>query len=671
MRPSQLLRTVVAHLPTRSAWKIARHLVTRANGERDAQNFAAAAVLYAEALRLVPDAPRFHIQYGHMYKEAGDFAGAERHYLLALAAMPDNADLAMQLGHFYKLSSRLDEAETHYRRATRLRPGWSEAEYELTGVAALETGPARIEPTAIDMTRLAAELLPGPLAVGGGALREGFEVRRLGATRARARGGYRRVLRGVEAIRGFIVADAGLSELVLRLDGAEIRREPLRPFPLAGGQSKYVFNVWHDFSRCAKGPHQIELATIGAPGASRTHRQIIDILPPVDEAEYGSSDCVIGALSEGADAVATVNARPSVVRSANRALLDGPPRSILVQRVDQLGDLVCSVPALRRLRGLYPAARLVGLVTSANVDLARTLGLFDEVIVAPFGSAGASNRRIMSAEAQEALRQQLAPYAFDIAIDLGETSGSRPLLRLSGARFLYGFKDREFPWLSAGFELNTHDPGNHAESAGHGRKLVALVDGMAAILAGDAEPLRRRELDRERLIPLGIGAHERYVVLHTGARLGYSRWPGYGELATLLVARTDLKIVLVSDEPPAASPAGGNRVLALHGRLDFDVFDALLSFAELFIGNDSGPKHLAALRGAPVISIHMARLNWNEWGQTGIGAIISRRVPCAGCGIGTNAEECGQDYACIRQILPTEVLNAALDHLGAAARNFI
>src|SRR3546814_5924039 len=59
--------------------------------------------------------------------------------------------------------------------------------------------------------------------------------------------------------------------------------------------------------------------------------------------------------------------------------------------------------------------------------------------------------------------------------------------------------------------------------------------------------------------------------------------------------------------------------------LDIDEFDAVLSNAKIMVGNDSGPKHLAATRGVPTVSVHIDRLNWNEWGQHGTGTILSKR----------------------------------------------
>ena len=108
---------------------------------------------------------------------------------------------------------------------------------------------------------------------------------------------------------------------------------------------------------------------------------------------------------------------------------DTPFHNILVQRTDQLGDMVSSIPAMRRLRELLPRARIVGLFTPANAELARTLALLDEIVVADFPDDRAERRRIMPLDKQEALRRLLEPYRFDLAIDLSIITMSRPCSR--------------------------------------------------------------------------------------------------------------------------------------------------------------------------------------------------------------------------------------------------
>jgi ADP-heptose:LPS heptosyltransferase len=130
-----------------------------------------------------------------------------------------------------------------------------------------------------------------------------------------------------------------------------------------------------------------------------------------------------------------------------------------------------------------------------------------------------------------------------------------------------------------------------------------------------------------------------------------------------LLANTDLKIVLFTGDPDLRKSftpdlSNSDRVVVLDSVLPFDAFDAFLSHCAVYVGNDSGPKHLASLRGAPVVSIHSARISWNEWGQEQTGVIISRKVPCAGCALYHDVDECGKDYVCVNGIELDTVYNA-------------
>jgi ADP-heptose:LPS heptosyltransferase len=96
--------------------------------------------------------------------------------------------------------------------------------------------------------------------------------------------------------------------------------------------------------------------------------------------------------------------------------------------------------------------------------------------------------------------------------------------------------------------------------------------------------------------------------------------------------------------------------------LDPDSFDQIISSARVMVGNDSGPKHLSAVRGVPTVSIHVGRLNWNEWGQEGDGVIVAKRIPCSGCGL-NDIPLCGREAVCIRSITVEEVYSAVHPYL--------
>ncbi|MBV8848836.1 MAG: hypothetical protein JOZ16_04550 [Methylobacteriaceae bacterium] len=614
--PSTMVRIALSYLPSLSRGGMAHRLMLRANRARDAQRFEAASVLYEEATRLAPADPRILAHFAHMHSELGNDAGAERLYQQALRLAPTNPELTRQVRSFRAAAEPNSCAEG------------------------------------------SVSLVPELLAASGKPSEPGFgvHVRRLGAKRARTASGFARVLSGVEAIHGFAIGSGSAAELLVLIDGVVFHREPLQALPLpASARTKYVFNIWCDVSGLTPGSKDIELRFAEQGRRSRSYRTVLTIAPP-PAADHPDSDALVSpAQADTGGLEAAINGRTSVIRSARRSLL-AQPRTILVQRADQLGDLVCSIPALRRLRSGFPDARIVLLVSDANTELAWTLDFVDEVVTCAFADNGHDERRTMTVEAQASLTATLHRYRFDIAIDLGEGAGSRPLLQLSGAPFLYGFRDRDTPWLSAGLDINAHDPVNYRETIPPSRKMLALVNGLIAAQYGAAEILPRRGLGGQRLERFGIEASAEYAVLHNGARLAYSRWPHYASLAQVLIERTALQVVLMGEDP-IQQERPSKRLIRLPERLAFDDFDALLSRARIFVGNDSGPKHLAALRGTPVVSIHMARLGWNEWGQEQTGSIISRRVPCAGCGIGRNGEECGRDFACIRLIGVEEVFN--------------
>jgi ADP-heptose:LPS heptosyltransferase len=175
------------------------------------------------------------------------------------------------------------------------------------------------------------------------------------------------------------------------------------------------------------------------------------------------------------------------------------------------------------------------------------------------------------------------------------------------------------------------DPINGRQAVPITVKTMGLVEWFGAIHGNPLQIIRRGDLARDRLAPYGLAAEDRFAVLHTGARLTFSQWPHYDKLASMILDETDLKIVMMSDNPATQHKlTASGRFQLLDQRVPFDDFDALISFCTVFVGNDSGPSHLASLRGANVVSVFLARHNWNEWGHENKGYIISRRVPCVG-----------------------------------------
>lgn len=669
------IRSLIGAEPGRAAAASRRRsLIAQADTARDRRQFDEAARLYRQVTELAPDNIGMQVQYGHALKEAGRYADAEAAYRGARDARPDDSDIALQLGHFYKLLDRLDDAEQSYKAALSLRPDWSEAGRELEAIArhrALWSGEPRPTRTQLVIARLA------PMGLRPAALPEppSLHIHRLGMWEDF--GGERhRTLRGIAALRGYFVAASPIEELRVSLGeirlytGAVATNIALKPNSGNGADAfKAVFNVWIDCSELPRRPGTIVLRFVDQGGVIHTHSAAVVVIDPLDEAAYPDSDAAVSLdAADGRSIEDRIRARPSMVREARRSAFPAGLQSVLVMRTDQLGDMVASIPALKRLRALAPLARIVGLVTSANIDFAKTLDLFDELIEVDFPDVPGERRRVMPIEAQRRLRGRLQPYAFDVAIDLAPSHVSRELLLLSGARFLHGFGGGgDWPWLDGRLEFNTPDPIDERDTAPHSTKMLALVEALGTLVRPLGETMRRPDLHRSVLEAYDIGSQARFAVLHLGARLTFSRWPHFAALAARLLRETDLIVVVMDpDQQGKALPAelvAHPRIRLLTERLPFDHLDAFLSYAAVMIGNDSGPKHLASLRGTPTITLFTARIHWGEWGQENTGVIISRRVPCAGCAIFHDLDECGKDFACIRGISVDEVLRSAMRYI--------
>jgi ADP-heptose:LPS heptosyltransferase/Flp pilus assembly protein TadD len=634
-----------------------------------AGRFEEAELSYRKAIELMPDDPDLALQLGHFYKVAGRFEEAELSYRKAIELMPDDPDMTLQLGHFYRMVGRFDDAELFYRKATELMPDCPEPADELASLLGNRKHSLwMIKPLQLPFL---SELAPSAPASRLHPHAERIEFRQLGR-RQRTAWGTHTTLRGVEAIRGFCVSASPVTDLCMRLNGVAFHKEgPLDGYPLKyesqdRHKQKYVFHVWYDFGAFVSGRYSIEIQWTCANGRVQTYRDLIVINEPLSADEYPTSDQLVTVSpNDNRPLDVQINTQPSMIRKARRALLSPPPRNVLIIRPDQLGDMVTSIPAIQRLRELLPDARFVGLLSPANYELAESLHIFDEIIAIGFAEDEWEQRRVLSPDKQQELRQQLIQFEFDLAIDLSISTDSRPLLALSGSPYTLGYKDDRSPWLSASIGIEARNAISGFCELSHSGQVAALVEYLGILLNDRSQIIRRSDLTRDRLTRYGLGSDDSFAVLHTGARLKFSQWPHYDMLASMLIDKTGLKVVMMTDDPTKRTNlprqlAASDRFQLLDKRLPFDDFDALLSFCSVFVGNDSGPSHLASLRGTPVVNLFMARHDWNEWGHENKGYIISRRVPCAGCNIHYDPEECSKGFPCIINISTEEVFETII-----------
>jgi O-antigen biosynthesis protein len=342
-------------------------------------------------------------------------------------------------------------------------------------------------------------------------------------------------------------------------------------------------------------------------------------------------------------------------------------RKILVVKLDHTGDCIGAIPAVRRLREVFPRALihvLGGLWSKAIWSLVPEV---DDFIAFEFFQARPlPTYKALGDDDFRVLRQRLEPYQFDLAIDLRRQSDTRFILQCTGARYLAGFKQKsEFPWLDIALEWEG-DLRGMPKRTHFSDDLLNLVNAIETECERERDFMAGWRTDRRQLPDLDLlqPLDRPLVCVHPAAGDEIRRWPSayFAELIDLLVERDGVQVAIIGvsgDKDIAISVMrtirDRNRVSNLVGMLDFSDLVGLLSVSALFVGNNSGPKHLAAGLGVPTIGIHSANVDPREWGPLGPRAVaVWRHVHCSLCQF-SRPEECDRNLACLTGIRPGDV----------------
>jgi ADP-heptose:LPS heptosyltransferase len=109
-----------------------------------------------------------------------------------------------------------------------------------------------------------------------------------------------------------------------------------------------------------------------------------------------------------------------------------------------------------------------------------------------------------------------------------------------------------------------------------------------------------------------------------------------------------------------------DRVTSLVGKTGLRDLAEVLRAANLYIGNDSGPKHMAAAVGVPTIGIHSGSVDSGEWGALGPHALTIRRdMTCSPCYL-AHAADCHRGLICLDGIKVGDVFRACQRMLALA-----
>ena len=345
---------------------------------------------------------------------------------------------------------------------------------------------------------------------------------------------------------------------------------------------------------------------------------------------------------------------------------------VLCVRLDSIGDVLMTTPALRALKEAKPGRRITLLTSPAGAQIAALVPHVDDVIAYDAPWMKATRRRINS-EPDRAMVETLRAARFDASV-IFTVYSQNPL----PAALLCYFADiplrlahcRENP-----YQLLTHwirDPEPEAclrHEVQRQLDLVAEIGGalpqpLLSLSVPDDASARVERLLSQRGLRTG-----RFIPIHPGASAPSRRYPAdaFAEVARLLSVETGLPVVftgsaeeheLIEDiRAMSAAPAD-----SLAGCLDLAELAALLTCAPVLISNNSAPVHLAAAVGTPVVDLYaLTNPQHTPWGVPS--RVLFHDVPCKFC----YSSVCPEGHhRCLRLVSPQRVVQSTLELLQAA-----
>jgi lipopolysaccharide heptosyltransferase II len=334
--------------------------------------------------------------------------------------------------------------------------------------------------------------------------------------------------------------------------------------------------------------------------------------------------------------------------------------SILVLRLSSVGDIVLTEPAVAALRQFFPGAAIGYAVKTRFRDLVASHPALSRVHLLDTSSRGG----------MASLISEIRDACYSAVVDLHRNARTARILRAAGIPVRTAYHKRE---LRDAVRVRLLRRPFRASRLLVQRYLDALVP-----LGIDAPYTRPRlhvsdrdaEAARAELTRLGIGS-DGYAVLVPGSVWATKRWPAerFTELAASVACELGLRAVLLGSPGERelcegiAGEAGSGTVSAA-GETTLGQMAAIISRARIYVGNDSGPTHMARALDVPTV----AMFGPTDPGQFDFDghALLYRDLSCSACTFyGSRRCHLGH-WDCMRTIGHDDVLEAARSLLSSA-----
>ncbi len=299
-----------------------------------------------------------------------------------------------------------------------------------------------------------------------------------------------------------------------------------------------------------------------------------------------------------------------------------PVQNLLIFKPDEIGDAVQSLPALWELRKALPNAKFFLICQPKTKSIYEASGLIDEI-----STVDVQMRFVRFPDLK--LEEALASFSisqFDAALFLRTYSSYFSYFKKLPAKALIHPEDPRMKSSSPlQIPLNMHG----AKKSHQSLLMLELV----SILTRKTYAQKDVTFPDLKFTQLKNAVSEPYIVLHPFAKLETKRFPEnrWSELIEVLSRKfPETKFVTIGgkEDPELSLP---QNCLQLQGKLSLSETGQLLQKAMAFIGNESGPGHLAACLKIPTVTLMGGHSDPHEWAPIGKSLVIRNPVFCSPC----------------------------------------
>ncbi|MCX5779121.1 MAG: glycosyltransferase family 9 protein [Elusimicrobia bacterium] len=346
--------------------------------------------------------------------------------------------------------------------------------------------------------------------------------------------------------------------------------------------------------------------------------------------------------------------------------------NILIIKPSSMGDIIQANPTAVAIKKIFPDSRVSWLVFDMWSAIPALFPDVDEIIVWRRKGGIREYLRVI---------REVRKKSFDIVIDLQGLLRSAVIARFSGAPTVIGVpgmkegswmlvKESAPAWRSFNAVWRSLETVRHAAAPGG----ISTIDDVGVVDMNDLRkifhievPVTAQEEVASLLRERGIGSSDAVIGIVPTARGKAKQWPSSSYVALIEMLQkkhVHVKIVLLDSAATALTYPLSNAVIDLGGVLTLHQLAAVLRRCSVVVGGDTGPMHLAAALGMPVVMMFGGSDVAETAPLSPLATILNKEFPCSPCRGAADCRVKGkkskkkEHYPCLEAITPREVFEA-------------